>query len=280
RIAAGEAAADAGDKGLLRRLSDIWLVSSLTLQGEPDAAGRLRDELGAVNARAVNGGAGGAVPQWLAGRAAEEVLRGRRPLVLIAGCEALATKRLRDRAGALDNLRSNMSDSAARGQRAATAPTFPPIDADPGVHAVELAHGLGLPTHMYALAESVVAHQAGDDVAAHRARMGRIMERLNAVAADNPYAWFPARRSAAELATPSPSNRVVCHPFTKYLCAIMDVDMAASVLMTDAQTARDLGLATSDVAFVAGWADAKDIWYVSERPDLGRSPAINACAGS
>jgi acetyl-CoA C-acetyltransferase len=108
--------------------------------------------------------------------------------------------------------------------------------------------------------------------------MGELMDRFNAVAATNPYSWFPIRRGASELATPSVDNRCVMYPYTKYLCAIMEVDMAAAVLLTDAQTARDLGLDMSDVAFITGWADAHEVWHVSERAFLEDAPAATAAA--
>ena len=131
---------------------------------------------------------------------------------------------------------------------------------------------------MYALAESAITHVLGDATQRHLERMGALMERFNDVAAENPYSWFPTRRTAEELITPTEVNRRICAPFTKYLCAIMDVDMAAGFVVTDAQTARELGFAADEVAYFAGWSDAKDIWYVSERPQPARSLAIQGLA--
>jgi acetyl-CoA C-acetyltransferase len=104
------------------------------------------------------------------------------------------------------------------------------------------------------------------------------MARFNAVAADNPVSWFPQRRGPEEIMTVTPDNRMVNFPYPKYVNAVMDVDMAAAVIVTDAATARDHGLGAEDVAYLTGWADAHDLWYVSERPVLHRSPALAACA--
>jgi acetyl-CoA C-acetyltransferase len=143
---------------------------------------------------------------------------------------------------------------------------------------VERAHGLVQATTMYALVESALAHGAGEGPGAHSAAVGELMAGFNAVAAANPQSWFPARRSAGEIMTVTPDNRMICYPYPKYVNAVMDVDMAAAVIVTDAATARQWGLAPDEVAYLAGWADAHDIWYLSERPVLHRSPALAECA--
>jgi acetyl-CoA C-acetyltransferase len=144
---------------------------------------------------------------------------------------------------------------------------------------VEQAHGLGTtPVLSYAMIETAVAHAAGNEPAAHRRAMAQVMDRLNAVAAGNPEAWFPTRRTDQELATPGGDNRWVSFPYTKHLCSVMDVDMAAGVVVTDARTARDLGRGPGDVAYLAGGAEATDIRIVAQRPSLADSPGITACA--
>jgi acetyl-CoA C-acetyltransferase len=62
--------------------------------------------------------------------------------------------------------------------------------------------------------------------------------------------------------------------------AVMDVDMSAAVLVTDAATARDWGLGPDEVAYLRGWADAHDIWFLSERPAVHRSAAFDACGAA
>jgi acetyl-CoA C-acetyltransferase len=96
----------------------------------------------------------------------------------------------------------------------------------------------------------------------------------------NPYSWFPTRRDADELVTVTEQNRMICSPYPKYLNAVMDVDMAAALVVTDAATAREWGLGPDEVAYLAGWADAKEVWYLSARPAPSRSPALAACCAS
>ncbi|HXW33547.1 MAG TPA: hypothetical protein VEJ87_03145, partial [Acidimicrobiales bacterium] len=195
-------------------------------------------------------------------RAAELVLSGIRPLVLIVGAEALATRRRARKAGVeLDWPTSPGWPN-----------TWPALEPDLGVHAVERASGLDQATTMYALVETAVCHAAGRSIDQQRAAMGRLMERFNAIAVDNPYSWFQKRRDADEITTVSAENRMVCFPYPKYVNAVMDVDMAAAVLVTDAATAREIGLAENEVAHVAGWADAHDVWYLSQRPEVHTAP--------
>jgi acetyl-CoA C-acetyltransferase len=97
---------------------------------------------------------------------------------------------------------------------------------------------------------------------------------MSAVAAENPYAWFPKARSAAEISTVTPENRMIGFPYPKYMNAIMDVDQAAAVLMTSVAEARALGIDPSRWVYVRGTGDAHDLWFVSERVNYYSSPAI------
>ncbi len=250
-------------------LTHCWMVHSLSLR-HGDPAKELARRLGAEGAEARCSGMGGSIPQWLVDRAADEVARGSRPRILIAGAEALATRRRAKKAG----VRLEWPSSEG------WPDTWPAIDADFGVNRVERAHGLEQATTMYALIESALAHAVGHDPETHRQAMGRLMARFNAVAAHNPNSWFPTRRDARELATVTTENRMICWPYPKFMNAVMDVDMAAAVVVTDAATAREWGLAPEEVAYVAGWADAKEVWYLSERPAVQRSPALAACTAS
>lgn len=261
--APGRTAGGLSDPG---RLTHCWTVHSLSLR-HGDPAAELARRIGAAGAATRCSGMGGSIPQWLVNRAAELVAAGERPTVLIVGAEALATRRRAKKAGI------RLEWPSAEGW----PDTWPPIEGDLGVHPVERAHGLEQATTMYALLESAVAHGAGHDPATQRRAIGRLMARFNQVAVGNPHSWFATPRSADEIVTVGPDNRMVNFPYPKYVNAVMDVDMAAAVVVTDAQTARDAGLGPDDVAYLSGWADAHDIWYLSERPSLERSPALAQC---
>jgi acetyl-CoA C-acetyltransferase len=195
------------------------------------------------------------------------VATGARPRILITGAEALATRKRARRHGV------DLDWPSAPGW----PETWPPLEPDMGTHPVEKAHGLEQATTMYALVESALAHAAGRGPDAHRRAMGELMERFNAVAAANPRSWFPTRRSASEITTVTADNRMICFPYPKYCNAVMDVDMGAAVVVTDAATARAAGLGPDDVAYIGGWADAHEVWYLSQRTQVHTAPALEAC---
>lgn len=269
RRAAASALGDGRAGDLLGGITHCYMVHSLSLR-HGDPAQELAGRLGATHAEARVSGMGGNIPQWLVNRAAEQVAAGARPVVAVVGAEALATRRRAKRAGV-------KLDWPGDG---GWPETWPPLEPDLGVHPAERAAGLEQATAMYALVETALAHGAGRDLDANRSAVGDLMSRLNAVAAGNPYSWFAARRSAAEITTVTPDNRMIFHPYPKYVNAVMDVDMAAAAVVTDAQTARDWGLGPDDVVYVRGWADASDIWYLSQRPRVEHSAALRAAAAA
>jgi len=256
----------AGARADAAAVSHLWMVHSLSLRhGDPAPA--LAARLGVVGAETRCSGMGGNIPQWLVNRAADLVATGTRPRVLIVGAEALATRRRARKLG------MDLAWPSAPGW----PDTWPPLEPDMGTHPVERAHGLEQATTMYALVESALAHAAGRHPDAQRRAMGELMERFNAVAAANPRSWFPTRRDGHELTTPTPDNRMICFPYPKYLNAVMDVDMGAAVVVTDAATARSWGLGPDEVAYIGGWADAHEVWYLSQRTQVHTAPALVAC---
>jgi len=62
------------------------------------------------------------------------------------------------------------------------------------------------------------------------------------------------------------------------MTAIMDVDMAAAVLLVSEAKADELGVARDQRVYLRGWAYAQDPNYVAERRQLWRSPAMGAAA--
>jgi acetyl-CoA C-acetyltransferase len=129
--------------------------------------------------------------------------------------------------------------------------------------------------HVYPLFESVLAARAGHDAPAHRRAMGRLFAPFTEVAAGHPYAWFPTARSADEIATPSPENRIVAEPYTKRMTAFLGSDQGAAVIVCSLAAARRAGVADRAV-FVWAGAEATDVRFPTSRPDPGRSPAIAA----
>jgi acetyl-CoA C-acetyltransferase len=207
---------------------------------------------------------GGNSPQLLVNDTAGRIAAGRVRLALLAGAECAATLARARKNGVTVSWSSGGGDGA------------PEVlgDARPGTNDHEVAHGLVMPVHVYPLFENAIRGRHGWSIAEHRRRLGELMSGFSRIAADNPYAWFRIARSAEEIATASPENRMIGFPYTKYMNAIMDVDQSAAVLMTSVGAARELGVHPSRWIHLRGSADAHDHWWVSDRVNYWSSPAL------
>jgi acetyl-CoA C-acetyltransferase len=103
------------------------------------------------------------------------------------------------------------------------------------------------------------------------------MHGFTRVAASNPHAWFPTLRSAEELTQPTPDNRMIGLPYTKYLNAVMETDQAVALWITSVATARAFGVPEERWVYCwGGDAAVERAWYPSERPDFADCPALTA----
>ena len=129
----------------------------------------------------------------------------------------------------------------------------------------QVAVGAQIPVHFYAMMESAIRHARGESASAHLARIGALWARASEAAAHNPYASTRRVLSGADVATTSPSNRVIASPYTKLMTSNIDVDMAAAVVVCSFGTARAAGIAEDDLVFVTAGAGASDHESVTER---------------
>ncbi len=232
-----------------------------------DPAGRLAERLGARPGRSAYSGIGGTVPQTLVADAARHILGGDLDLALVVGAEALATKR-----------RLKKEDRKPPW-------SFPPAERRPFPrdvlpHPGEVAHGIFEAWLTFALFENARRAHAGVDLAAYRRALGELLAPLTAVAAANPYAWFPTSRPVEEILGPTPENRMVGYPYSKLMTAIMDVDMAAAVIVASDAMADSLGVPLDRRVYLRGWGYAEDPPAVAGRTDLWRSGAMRAAAAA
>jgi acetyl-CoA C-acetyltransferase len=101
---------------------------------------------------------------------------------------------------------------------------------------------------------------------------------MSAIAAENPRAWFRTARRADDIVTPGPDNRMVGYPYTKYTVAVMDVDMAAALVVATHARADALGVPSDQRVYLRGWSYATDPVLVAAHPDMWRSPAMEAAS--
>ncbi|HXV92514.1 MAG TPA: acetyl-CoA acetyltransferase [Pseudonocardia sp.] len=261
--AVAAAARDAAAPGLLADLDAIDTVH-VTSWAYADLAGRIAAAVGARPAHTAGTRIGGHWPALLLERAAARIAAGESRVALIAGGEAQASR---------DALRKAGVDPAEAGW--STEPGGrPPLDPeDVGTPAMRAA-GLVVPTRVYALFHSAFRHALGLAPEAAAARSAELYAAFTQVAARNPAAWNPRERSADDVGTARPGNRMVCEPYPLALNAMPRVDQAAAVVVTSLAAARAHGVPEDRIVGVRGGAGAADSADVPARPSLGRSPAL------
>ncbi|MCZ6641536.1 MAG: acetyl-CoA acetyltransferase [Gammaproteobacteria bacterium] len=264
-LTAQRAAEDAGlTKAALAQLDRIIVVNSVG-RGIPNPTAALARRLGAESCDQLLTITGGNTPQMLVNQTAEAIARGEVSMVLLAGAEALDTVLKARQAGIrLDWDEGEFADPVLVSREKAAA------------SGVEQAHAMVAPINTYPLFENALRHHYGRSFEVHQAALGELCAPFTDVAAANPFAWFPIRRSGEEIATASADNRYVGYPYTKFMNAIIRVNQSAAVLLTSEAKAQALGIDSSRYVYLHGCADANDIWYVSERLNYHSSPAIRA----
>lgn len=277
KIAAERAAHDAGigAKGLVA--IDSLAVVGFTIDAPGSKRGTiphatnppatLSKMLGATPSWSVYSEMGGNTPQYLINMLADRIARGETELALTVGCEFLgsAMKRLGKGLG--------FDDWAQVEDETVEAPARVG-DPRPGSTPYEIRHGMSRPINIYPLFENALRARDGRSVADHQTRMGQLFAGFTDVAAQNPEAWFPVRRSPEELVRVTEKNRMIGFPYPKLLNAIMEVDQSAGVLVASVKKARELGVPEDKWVYLHGCADAADLWHPLDRQDFHSSPAM------
>ena len=265
RAAAADTGAP-GAPGVLERADSLQIVYCMSWPYDRPVD-RLADALGIDPGHRLYSGIGGTTPQVLVGDAAAAILAGDLELAVITGAEALDTRRRAKKAG--ERLAWSFRD-----------PDPPPFPFEAPFHPAEIAHNVFQAWLTFPVFDVARRARLGVTPADYQRRIGELLAPLSEVAAANPHAWFPVARSAEELATPTPENRLVGYPYTKYEISVMDVDMAAAVIVCSHQRADELGVPADRRVYLRGWCYGEDPTYLAEHPDLSSSPAMAAAAGA
>ncbi|QYG94473.1 acetyl-CoA acetyltransferase [Iamia sp. SCSIO 61187] len=229
-------------------------------------AQRLDVVLGFGARRHLSSTIGGNTPQWLVGVLGADIAAGRCDVALIAGAEAGASARQARKGGSPPPVSIEAPDADVEIG-----------DTRIGASDREMSAGLAPPPFLYPILESAVAHAAGRTLDEQRRFLGAFMALATSVAASRPdLAWFPRVRSAAELSEPTPDNRMIAEPYTKLMNAIIEVDQAAALVLCSVEAAEAAGVPRDRWVFPLGVADLNDVFHPVQRPELHRSPAIEA----
>ena len=259
---AARAATDAGLPSILSSIDSLHLVHCMSWTYD-DAAQRLGELVGAAPGFAETSVLAGTAGQRLVNSAAERMLAGSSELALVVGGEALNTRRRLSAAG----LPMPWSHPAEHAPSA-------PINLDEWVSPTEWAHDVLQPSVTFAALDSALQAASGRSPEEHVALEGRLLSGLSAVAARNEHAWFPVYRPPEEVTTVTDTNRMISSPYAKYMVAIMDVDMAAALLMTTHRKADELGIPADQRVYVRGWSFGRDATHLAGRASLSRSRAM------
>jgi acetyl-CoA C-acetyltransferase len=269
------AAAPAG-RALIARADSIRVVASLGWPTPNPAllvASRLGFAAGDEPPELMVSSIGGNNPQALMHQACSAISRGDLDVVLTTGAEAMYARALARR----DPGRPWLTWAS---QPEGTPPATVFGEERPGATELEMQRGVVLPVHAYPLFENALRAAHGWTLPQHAARIGALWSRFSEVAAANPHAWIRTPRTPDEIVTPAPGNRMVSFPYTKLCTANMQVDQGAASIVCSAAAARAAGVPEDRWVFPLAGADGNDHWFISERPELHRSPAIRIAGGA
>ncbi len=235
--------ADAG-KALLESLDTLALSAVI---GWPmrDAPAVLAGALGIAPRRRIETLVGGNGPLALVNRLAREIHAGACDTALVAGCDVFFSMlRARKRGAKL------AWPTGAEGPGHRRSESWG--EDRPALLGAEKRHFLVSPAMVYPLFENAWRARRGWSLAEHRRRLGALLAPMTDVAAENPYAWFPVRRSADEITTATPENRMVSFPYT---CFPSAVQLARDALGIDDGDPRPVTL-TGGLPYAGGPGNA------------------------
>jgi acetyl-CoA C-acetyltransferase len=263
--AANDTSTRGGADAVLGRVDSLQVVYTQSWQYD-DPAARLSDALDIDPKHRFYSGIGGTMPQQLVNDAAERILHGELDVAMVVGAEALDTKR-------------RLKKEGRKPEWSFKDPERKPFPFEAPFHDAEIAHEVFQAWLTFALWDVARRAHLGTSPDDYRRELGELFAPFTTVASDNPNAWFPVERTADEIVTPTADNRMVGYPYTKYMVSVMDVDMAACVIVASEQAADELRVPRDRRVYLRGWCYATDPVYVAEHEPTFASPAMRAASG-
>jgi acetyl-CoA C-acetyltransferase len=227
----------------------------------------LAAEIGAKPKRVIYTHMGGNTPQSLVNGLCEDVAEGRADLCVLAGAEFLG--------GLMRRLQAGQDVAHFGGGAKGEMEMFG--DPRPGCSPQEEAHGMAFPANVYPMFENAYRAHKGVSPDVHLEALGRLFAPLSEVAARNQHAWFPIARTPRQLIQDGPDNRMVGHPYPKYLNAIIQVDQAAALILCSSAKADELGVPAGKRVYLHGCAQSHELWNPLDRINYYSAPAIGVC---
>ncbi len=215
---------------------------------------------------------GGNGPQSIASRTALAISEGRLDIALIAGAECLGTR--------VSTRRDPDHPVLAWTTQPAGTPEPVLLDEerDP-VTALERSASLDRPVRVFPLFANALRFISGRSIEDDAVFVSEMWAKFSDVASRNPYAWSRTARSAEEIRSIGPDNRMVAFPYPKLEIANDRVDQGAAFILCSLESARSAGVPEDRLVFPVSGSDAHDHWFLTHRMDLHSSPAIRMASG-
>lgn len=248
--------------GFLDQVDSVRVVRGMWPYQNP--AKYIAEKIGASNVETVGTLIGGNQNQAVINETSLEILRGTRQLVLVTGAE------------------NGNSSTKARKAGVALPSTETPGEYDrvigatqqPEHHALEREKGIYRAIQVYPMYDNAIRYARGETLEDHIKRVSGLWSRFNDVAQRNPNAWVQNDMTPEEICTPSPSNRPISFPYTKFMNANMSVNMGAALIMTSVGNAKKLGIPEDRWVYPVAGVKGYDHHSASIRDEFFTSPGI------
>lgn len=256
------AQADAECGEILNQLQAVCVVRGMW--GYQNPAKLIGERLGATNFETIGTLIGGNQNQAVINSIASRIRDGELDLVLITGAE------------------NGNSSTKARKQGVKLPETEAPGNFDriigaeqqPEHHEYEVAKGIQRAIQVYPMYDNRIRYSRGESLEQHKSRVSELWSRFNDIGLRNPNAWVQNKLTAEEIRTPSPSNRPISFPYTKFMNANMSVNMGAALIMTSVARAKELGIPESKWVYPLAGVKGYDHFSASVREEFDTSPGI------
>ncbi len=218
--------------------------------------------VGAEPERAILEVTGGQAPQKLVGEIAEHIAHCEYELAAIVGAEAISTvltlSEADEKPDWSEQIEGEMDDRGYGSERI--------FEKD------WLIHGTMGVIGGYACIDNARRARLGLSLEDYRQQVGELFAPFTDVAAANPHAAAPVRKTADELAAITQRNRIVAEPYARMTIARDQVNQGAALLVASAGKARELGVPEDRWVHIHAVTTASELKAL-HRPDLSNSPA-------
>lgn len=247
-------------------LADSVRIVGIFSWSYSDIPSMVAEHIGASPHEKIYTNIGGNNPQFMVSEIAERISKGEINISLLCGAEA--------------------SYSVALASRLGKYLPWPDYEGVPTIYGevkrgtsdVERRHGLHRPIQGYPLFENALREYEELSIEENMRLTSEMCAAFAKVARANPYAWFKDGKSAEEIRTVTPDNRMISFPYPKYMNAIWNVDLASAIILTNVATAKKLAIPREKWIFVQGVADCWDAWHPIDKLNYHTAPGIKIAA--